>query len=100
MVDEKLLIVYSFHYSLSLSGLLLLLFLSSFVSANLSDNLGLHRVENASHTDAAVSLHLYCPPYSSCSIFNQKTGKQTKCNVTFYSQFGKRREKVGFSILL
>lgn len=68
---------------------------SRFIKCNLfTDNLGLHRVENASHTDAAVSLHLYCPPYSSCSIFNQKTGKQTKCNVTFYSQFGKRKDKV------
>jgi len=59
----------------------------------INDTLGLHRVENASHTDSAVSLHLYCPPYDSCNIFNQKTGKQTKCKVEFYSQYGKRKNK-------
>lgn len=59
-----------------------------------TDTLGLHRVENPSHTDGAVSLHLYCPPYDSCSIFNQKTGKQTRCRVEFYSKFGQRRCKV------
>uniref|UniRef100_A0A2M4AKA0 Cysteine dioxygenase n=1 Tax=Anopheles triannulatus TaxID=58253 RepID=A0A2M4AKA0_9DIPT len=56
----------------------------------INDTLGLHRVENPSHTDVAVSLHLYCPPFDVCSIFNKQTGKRTKCNVTFWSKFGKR----------
>lgn len=60
----------------------------------LTDTLGLHRVENPSHTDSAVSLHLYCPPFDSCSIFNKKTGKRTSCNVTFWSKFGEKRDKV------
>lgn len=60
----------------------------------LVDNLGLHRVENISHSEGAVSLHLYCPPYDACSIFHQKTGKETKCKVEFYSKFGQRRHKV------
>jgi len=55
----------------------------------INDNIGLHRVENASNTDVAVSLHLYCPPFDSCSIFN-KVGKRTQCKVTFWSKFGKR----------
>lgn len=59
-----------------------------------TDTLGLHRVENPSHSDGAVSLHLYCPPYNTCSIFNQKTGKQSKCTVKFYSKYGQRRFKV------
>lgn len=58
------------------------------------DSLGLHRVENPSHTDVAVSLHLYCPPFESCSIFNKDTGKRTSCQVTFWSKFGERRDKV------
>lgn len=58
------------------------------------DTLGLHRVENPSHSDGAVSLHLYCPPYTSCSVFNQKTGEQSKCTVEFYSKYGQRRFKV------
>lgn len=56
--------------------------------------MGLHRVENPSMVDGAISLHLYCPPYTSCSMFHLKTGKQTKCNVEFHSKFGRRRFKV------
>jgi len=56
----------------------------------INDSLGLHRVENASHVEPAVSLHLYCPPYESCSIFNQTTGQKSACKVTFWSMYGKR----------
>ncbi|XP_055627699.1 cysteine dioxygenase type 1 [Toxorhynchites rutilus septentrionalis] len=56
----------------------------------INDTLGLHRVENPSHSDVAVSLHLYCPPFDTCSIFNKQTGKRTKCKVTFWSKYGKR----------
>lgn len=59
----------------------------------MSDALGLHRVENPSHADTAVSLHLYCPPFDTCSVFNQKTGRSTKCKVTFWSKFGERRNR-------
>ena len=44
------------------------------------DNIGLHRVENSSNTDTSVSLHLYCPPFDSCSIFN-KAGKRSQSKV-------------------
>jgi len=56
----------------------------------INDSLGLHRVENTSHTEPAVSLHLYCPPFSSCSMFDQRTGHRTKCQVTFWSKYGER----------
>lgn len=52
------------------------------------DNLGLHRVENPDHSNVAVSLHLYCPPFDACSVFNKKTGRQTKSKVTFWSVNG------------
>lgn len=39
-------------------------------------------MENLSNTDGAVSLHLYCPPFTQCSVFNKATGKKTKCNVS------------------
>ncbi|KAK8396094.1 hypothetical protein O3P69_005298 [Scylla paramamosain] len=58
----------------------------------INDSLGLHRVENPSHSESAVSLHLYCPPFSSCSIFDERTGKRSKCPVTFWSKFGERVE--------
>ncbi len=37
--------------------------------------IGLHRIENTSHTKVAVSLHVYIPPYSECQGFDEKTGK-------------------------
>lgn len=55
-----------------------------------TDTIGLHRVENTSNSDGAVSLHLYCPPYNSCTIFNQKTGKHSQAHVEFYSKYGHR----------
>lgn len=58
----------------------------------INDSLGLHRVENASHSEGAVSLHLYCPPFSACQIFDERTGKKMKCPVTFWSKFGKKVE--------
>lgn len=54
------------------------------------DTLGLHRVENPDHSNVAVSLHLYCPPFDACSVFNKNTGKQTKCKVTFWSVNGQK----------
>ncbi|XP_072379438.1 cysteine dioxygenase type 1 isoform X1 [Diabrotica undecimpunctata] len=58
--------------------------------AYINDSIGLHRVENVSSVDTAISLHLYCPPYSKCQVFNQNTGNKSTANVTFYSAFGKR----------
>jgi cysteine dioxygenase len=58
----------------------------------INDNLGLHRVENTSNTDVAVSLHLYCPPFQECGIYNKSTSKKTKCSVTFWSKYGKREK--------
>lgn len=52
----------------------------------LSDNIGLHRVENASNVETAVSLHLYCPPFDACSIFN-KGGQRTQCQVRKQMKF-------------
>ena len=34
----------------------------------MSDELGLHRVENPRHSNRAVSLHLYSPPFQSCQV--------------------------------
>ena len=54
------------------------------------DEIGLHRVENPSFTDKAVSLHLYSPPFTECASFDQRTGHKNMCKVTFYSRAGKR----------
>jgi cysteine dioxygenase len=65
----------------------------------INDSLGLHRVENSSHTDPAVSLHLYCPPFDSCSMFDQRTGHRTKCPVTFWTKYGERVRYLGQEII-
>ena len=43
-----------------------------------------------SHSDVAVSLHLYVPPIDICRTFDQRTGHKRKCQVTFWSKFGTR----------
>ncbi|XP_030386939.1 cysteine dioxygenase type 1 [Scaptodrosophila lebanonensis] len=57
--------------------------------AYINDNLGLHRVENPSHSETSVSLHLYCPPFDTCSVF-QSNCKRTPAKVTFWSKYGVR----------
>jgi len=60
---------------------------------HINDSMGLHRVENASHTDKAVSLHLYCPPFEECATFNQQTGHKTVAKSTFWSIHGEKVSK-------
>ncbi|XP_047523733.1 cysteine dioxygenase 1 isoform X1 [Pieris napi] len=60
----------------------------------INDALGLHRMENPSHVDGAVSLHLYCPPFNSCRVFDARTGKPTEVKVTFWSMYGKKIKRV------
>ncbi|KJH42491.1 cysteine dioxygenase type I [Dictyocaulus viviparus] len=61
----------------------------------MSDKLGLHRMENPSHSDGAVSLHLYIPPYESCNAFDERTGTKTMCQVTFFTKYGKKVDYTG-----
>ncbi|KAL4660869.1 cysteine dioxygenase type 1, partial [Arapaima gigas] len=58
--------------------------------AYISDSIGLHRVENVSHTERAASLHLYSPPFQRCQTFDQRTGHQNLVKMTFWSKFGER----------
>ncbi|CAH7017049.1 Cdo1 [Phodopus roborovskii] len=58
--------------------------------AYINDSIGLHRVENVSHTEPAVSLHLYSPPFDTCHAFDQRTGHKNKVTMTFHSKFGIR----------
>jgi len=58
--------------------------------AYINDTIGLHRVENNSHSERAVSLHLYSPPFEMCQSFDERTGKSSKCRVVFWSKYGER----------
>jgi len=56
----------------------------------INDSLGLHRVSNPSHADGAVSLHVYSPPFDACHMYDETTGRKTRCKVTFHSKFGQK----------
>ncbi|XP_034397568.1 cysteine dioxygenase type 1 [Cyclopterus lumpus] len=58
--------------------------------AYINDSLGLHRVENGSHTECAVSLHLYSPPFQACQTFDQRTGHKNTVKMTFSSKYGEK----------
>ena len=51
-------------------------------------------MENPSTVNRAVSLHLYSPPFSTCSVFNKQTGQRSPCKVTFWSKYGEHRNRV------
>lgn len=58
--------------------------------AYINDSIGLHRVENGSHTEGAVSLHLYSPPFQTCQTFDQRTGHRNTVKMTFWSKYGEK----------
>lgn len=63
--------------------------------AYINDSLGLHRVENVSHSDKAVSLHLYSPAFDECLTFDQRTGHKNTAKITFWSKYGQRDSESG-----
>ncbi|XP_054629351.1 cysteine dioxygenase type 1 [Dunckerocampus dactyliophorus] len=58
--------------------------------AYINDSIGLHRVENVSHTEGSVSLHLYSPPFQTCQVFDQRTSHKSTAQMTFWSKYGER----------
>ncbi|KAI1718125.1 cysteine dioxygenase type I domain-containing protein [Ditylenchus destructor] len=54
----------------------------------ISDEIGLHRMENPSHSDTAVTLHLYIPPFDHSQVFDQRTSKRSRNVATFYTKYG------------
>ncbi|GMR56102.1 hypothetical protein PMAYCL1PPCAC_26297, partial [Pristionchus mayeri] len=55
---------------------------------HIDDSIGLHRMENPSHSEPAISLHIYYPPYDECRLFDQRTSKTHIGKVTFWSEYG------------
>lgn len=64
----------------------------------ISDDIGLHKIQNESEDQVAVSLHLYTPPWAEkrgCYCFDEKTGKKTKVDMhNYYSVYGKLKPPV------
>ena len=58
----------------------------------ISDQIGLHKISNASDSEVAVSLHLYTPPHAAnfgFNLFDEKTGKTTHIKQAgFFSERG------------
>ena len=58
----------------------------------ISDQIGLHKIANASDDEVAVSLHLYTPPHAAnfgFNLFDERTGKCTHIKQAgFYSDRG------------
>lgn len=57
----------------------------------ISDKIGLHKIENASDTEPAISLHLYTPPHAhnyGFNLFDEKSGK--KLHITGAPLFSRR----------
>ncbi|CAG5107443.1 Oidioi.mRNA.OKI2018_I69.chr1.g3323.t1.cds [Oikopleura dioica] len=48
---------------------------------HMNDSMGVHRVENASSSERAATLHFYFPCIHECLIFAEDTGKSTKKKV-------------------
>lgn len=46
-------------------------------------------MENPSHVEGAISLHLYVPAYSECHTFDQRTG--VKQNGWFFAHLKKKK---------
>lgn len=47
--------------------------------------MGLHRVENPSNSEGAVSLHFYFPQINECLIFDEDSGKGRMVSMTYNS---------------
>lgn len=58
--------------------------------AYITDTMGFHKVGNPSLTQRAMTLHLYCPPFSKCKIWMDPTcASRSSCsNVCFHSEYG------------
>ncbi|XP_055334048.1 leucine-rich repeat-containing protein 58-like [Paramacrobiotus metropolitanus] len=54
----------------------------------INDTIGLHRMENPSHTEGLVTLHVYIPGYQECTTFDERSGHRNVCKVVFHSNSG------------
>lgn len=62
----------------------------------ISDKIGLHKIENASMDELAVSLHLYTPPHAAnygFHLFDENSGKKSHIKTApLYSVYGQKVE--------
>ena len=60
----------------------------------MSDDIGLHKINNPNKEYGAVSMHLYCPPFQSCKVWATEGVNQLSqaevANVGYFSVYGHR----------
>ena len=56
----------------------------------ITDDMGLHRVENPSLTDKLATLHFYWPPIKECLVFDEATSKARQVKMVWTSVRGVR----------
>lgn len=52
----------------------------------INDDLGSHRICNRSAEKVGVSLHIYYPPYQTCSVMDENTGEKKAVDISFSTQ--------------
>ena len=52
------------------------------------DSIGIHAMENPNHSEGAVTLHLYVPPYMECDVYDIRSGKRSKSGMCFTTKGG------------
>ena len=57
----------------------------------INDKLGLHLVKNPSANIGAISLHLYCPAFKFCKVY-EKSGESETREMKFDTKFGRPTE--------
>ena len=62
---------------------------SSIYLRGITDAMGLHRMENPSHTEGTVTLHLYTPPFRTCQTFDEASGHKGVAKMVFDTEYGK-----------
>ncbi|XP_075259768.1 cysteine dioxygenase type 1-like [Convolutriloba macropyga] len=58
--------------------------------AYISDDIGLHRLENPSAYEEAMTLHVYIPSFNCTDRYDERTGKKQKIMLTFTSKDGQK----------
>jgi len=53
----------------------------------INDNIGLHLVKNPSADIGAISLHLYCPAFKFCKVY-ERSGESKTCEMKFHTKIG------------
>ena len=58
----------------------------------MTDEIGLHSMHNPSHSEGAISLHLYFPSFTRCRCFDETTSISHEGQMVWHTAYGKKTE--------